>query len=502
LTPSRPRFARARALLALAVSAVSLPSLAQTWIAGDGNWSDAANWNPATVPTTSGIVTFSNADAAARTLTYDYTGPTVKLSSISIDQRGTGTNTLSIDADTLSVTSMYVGQQGRGVVNQTGGNVTVGSGTLNFGVFGGGSGVYNLTGGSLTTESVATSKGDGTFNHSGGTHTVNATLDLSGFGPAGATYNLSGSGTLTTKDLKIGRNTSRGLFDQRGGTATVTGTLTLYSNTNAAYFLQDGSLTAAATVNDARFTQTGGTASLGTLSGLGQTSVARGGALSATAIRQASLTLESGATVSITSGGGDNGTSKLSQLSLASDVRFDLADHALVLDYTGASPIGTIRAAVAAGTLTSSLAGPTAVLGYAEAADVLSPTGGTFAGQSADGTAVLVRLTRPGDANLDGTVNFADLLALARNYNRTGVDWNLGDFNYDGTVNFADLLALAKNYNATAPADPLPGARAAFTADLAAAFAAVPEPSLATLGFAACGFALTARRRRPNSAAL
>jgi hypothetical protein len=293
-----------------------------------------------------------------------------------------------------------------------------------------------------------------------------------------------------------------GLIDQRGGTATVTGTLTLFPGTNATYFLQSGSLTAAATVNDGQFTQTGGTASLGVLSGAGQTSVARGGDLTATAIRQASLTLESGAHVSITPGGGTSGTSKLSQLSLAPDVRFDLADHALVLDYTGTSPIGSIRAAVAAGTLTSTLAGPGAVLGYAEASDVLSPTGGTFAGQAADATALLVRLTRVGDANLDGTVNFDDLLRLAKNYNKPDAHWQNGDFTRDGAVNFDDLLALAKNYNTTAPAAPLPGAAEAFTADLAAAFAAVPEPSVAALGLAACGVALSARRRRPNPAPL
>jgi hypothetical protein len=46
------------------------------------------------------------------------------------------------------------------------------------------------------------------------------------------------------------------------------------------------------------------------------------------------------------------------------------------------------------------------------------------------------------------------------------------------------------------PTDPLPGAPADFSADLAAAFATVPEPSTALLSIAACGFALSARRRR------
>ena len=58
-----------------------------------------------------------------------------------------------------------------------------------------------------------------------------------------------------------------------------------------------------------------------------------------------------------------------------------------------------------------------------------------------------------GDANLDGTVNFPDLLILAQNYGRTsGVDFTTGDFNDDGRVDFSDLLLLSQNYGKTVPA--------------------------------------------------
>jgi uncharacterized delta-60 repeat protein len=63
-----------------------------------------------------------------------------------------------------------------------------------------------------------------------------------------------------------------------------------------------------------------------------------------------------------------------------------------------------------------------------------------------------------GDANRDRVVNFADLLLLAKNYNKTGAMYAQGDFDGNGVVNFSDLLILASNYNKALPA---PGPAAA-----------------------------------------
>ena len=61
---------------------------------------------------------------------------------------------------------------------------------------------------------------------------------------------------------------------------------------------------------------------------------------------------------------------------------------------------------------------------------------------------ITVKYTRAGDADLDGSVGFSDLLKLAQSYNASAdATWGQGDFNYDGAVNFADLLILTQNYN-------------------------------------------------------
>lgn len=58
---------------------------------------------------------------------------------------------------------------------------------------------------------------------------------------------------------------------------------------------------------------------------------------------------------------------------------------------------------------------------------------------------------RPGDANGDGAVDFADYLALIRNYGKEqDAVYADGDFNNDQVVNFADFIVLAHNLDAHA----------------------------------------------------
>ena len=50
-----------------------------------------------------------------------------------------------------------------------------------------------------------------------------------------------------------------------------------------------------------------------------------------------------------------------------------------------------------------------------------------------------------GDTNLDGTVDFADFLALSASFTQSG-GWGDGDFDGDGMVAFADFLTLSRNF--------------------------------------------------------
>jgi hypothetical protein len=106
---------------------------------------------------------------------------------------------------------------------------------------------------------------------------------------------------------------------------------------------------------------------------------------------------------------------------------------------------------------------------------------------------VIVTAALPGDADLNGTVNFNDLLTLAQNYNDpSGAIWATGDFDGNGAVNFNDLLSLAQYYNQSILTGDLPGG-AAFASDWATAQSLVPEPGILLTSLA--GLTLLSRRR-------
>ena len=148
------------------------------------------------------------------------------------------------------------------------------------------------------------------------------------------------------------------------------------------------------------------------------------------------------------------------------------ANLAGVFSWSVAWGFRDVGLAVQGGLAAQGWEGLNGVIGQDAAGDIvgygsLAGVGGETAFRLTPGPAALA-----GDVNLDGKVDFADLLAVAQDYGRTGATWSLGDFNGDGIVDFADLIALARNYGRTGAAG---AAMAAANVELGRSVP-VPEP--------------------------
>ena len=407
-------------------------------------------------------------------------------------QGGTGAYTLGGSAvlNKLGPNNLIIGSLGgTGTFTQTGGTVNVQSGKTLLGEDAGASGTYAISGGAATLGEIILSQrgiGSGTFNLDGGTVTASR---VGRAGTGAGTFSFNG-GTLTPaannaafmQGLTAANvNAGGARIDTNGNSVTIAQRLLDGGGGGGLTKLGAGTLTLGA-----RNTYTGPTTVTGGTLAFGASQ------------RLSALDIGTGATAMIAPGAAR--TLVMDVLSIAGQPgtwsgTLDVASGAAVVEYADGSPspLGTVADQVRSarrggGGITSSRADATTVgVGYAESDFALGPEGGSFGGETVDGTSVLVRAARYGDANLDGVVGADDLLALRRHLGARGARavWQNGDFNYDGRVSASDLVLLRSNYGQKMPA--------ALPATLSAQAAAVPEPGAA--GVALLSLAMLALRR-------
>ncbi len=251
--------------------------------------------------------------------------------------------------------------------------------------------------------------------------------------------------------------------------------------------------------NNGTLTATTPGKSVGEISGTGTTTVtATGATLTANHIRQSTLNIGAGNTVTVATNGGNSGTSTVSTLSINATGKLDLNDNDLVVDNGN---LAMLTAQLASGLdingsygngpgITSSAFANNVdfntVLGIAANVE-LGYT--SFSGQTVDANDVLIKYTYYGDADLSGSVDTStdfDLYITGLTSGGSLGGWLFGDFDYSGTVDSATDFDLYITGLTTQGG-------ALLTAGGGNLVQAVPEPStfvlggLALLGFAGLG---------------
>jgi hypothetical protein len=206
--------------------------------------------------------------------------------------------------------------------------------------------------------------------------------------------------------------------------------------------------------NDGAFTG-GGTkffegSSLGVMGALetsGKTVVASGASVTATRIREASLTVEGEVTIS--PDGTAVGTSRFGALSIDGGT-LALNDNDVIVDYgPGApSPEFTLRDLVLrardvgdTGIFSTATAEQDTVLAFGEASELAISD---FNDSVVDATTVVGKYTYYGDANFDGQVTTDDYVAVDLGLG-TGDSWVQGDFDLNGVVTTDDYVVVDLN---------------------------------------------------------
>jgi hypothetical protein len=168
---------------------------------------------------------------------------------------------------------------------------------------------------------------------------------------------------------------------------------------------------------------------------------------------------------------GTNNVLTTKSLSITGSSYLDITNGGVIVDYSGTSPLATIKGYLLSGRPTSGIGNATwtgngirsssaasaqdhdaFTVGYAENKDM--PLGSysasnQFMGQSPDLTSVLIRFTQATDADLDGKTGDNDVTIIGAHYDqdRSAKSFFHGDFDYSGSVGDSDVTLLGAYYN-------------------------------------------------------
>ena len=208
-----------------------------------------------------------------------------------------------------------------------------------------------MSGGSLQSPAlVAGHFGDGTFIHSGGTHTLSGVIRLGRDGGSTGFYHLSGAGRLISNGVVNVGSAGFGTFVQSGGNYTLSTGLTIAagSTSRGRYSMSGGTLTGTQLIISptfgaaGTFEQSGGVASFASIHGLGTLNASANARLTTNSIQLfGNVSLADDAKLSVRPINGFNQISRLDFEGGATPIggTFDLADNDLTLVFADSATV-------------------------------------------------------------------------------------------------------------------------------------------------------------------
>lgn len=425
------------------------PNAVSNWTAtGGGTFSDTSKWASSNVPDLGKDAHFNvagtylvnltaNANAGNAflrngTVTFNLAGNSLVVGTLNVAPNSGETNSTTVSGGSLWANYVIVGRAAGGSTA----NLSFASG-MNITTVGG---IGVNTGGALALNGVTVTGGAVSLN--GGNVNATGTNSLAGLSAVSGAIAVAGTTTVngTFKVSGTLQKTGAGSLviggPQSHGTGAVlthsAGTLVLSSNAGDA-------TTANLQLNSAATTTLNASQNL------------------------SGLNITGGMTALSRSTSGPSKSLKTRSLSITNGGTLDLTNNRLIIDYTGASELGTwsngaytkVLGLLQSGRNGGSWDGPGIITSETQAGDSLEYTmlaageasqilgiSGTqtklWGDQTVDATSVLVKYTYGGDANLDGMVDIDDYsqLDLGDLLNLRG--YTNGDFNFDGLVDIDD----------------------------------------------------------------
>jgi hypothetical protein len=170
-----------------------------------------------------------------------------------------------------------------------------------------------------------------------------------------------------------------------------------------------------------------------------------------------SLTVRTGGIASMSQG--TNNVLRVGSLTINATGALDVNDGLFIYDYSSGNQLAFIQSLVSTGYAAGAWNGngirstaaandplDRTALGFALSTDLFNPLPTIFADQPIDATAVLVRHTLYGDADLNRTVNSDDFNRLAGSFGLPTTNWAFGNFNFDPSVTSDDFNLLSTNF--------------------------------------------------------